>query len=79
VVAPQPRAAIAGGRGGQAASRVLGTRVTCPHLIPALPCAAAGPFPRPPRLVSVIPLSFPGLAGFIIPPEQSGRPVAEGR
>ena len=30
-------------------------------------------------LVSVIPLSLPGLAGFIIPPEQSGRPVAEGR
>lgn len=59
--------------------------VTGAHLILALPFAILGPLDRlalslrPQSLVSGIPLSFPGLAGFIIPPEQSGRPVAEGR
>ena len=43
------------------------------------PAPPPGSLPRPRSLVSVIPLSLPGLAGFIIPPEQSGRPVAEGR
>lgn len=64
---------------------VCGAPVTSPHLIRALPFSFHGPrrrlalSPRPQSLVSGIPLSFPGLAGFIIPPEQSGRPVAEGR
>lgn len=50
-----------------------------PSLLLCRPALPPRSLPRPPSLVSVIPLSFPGLAGFIIPPEQSGRPVAEGR
>lgn len=75
------------GREGQP-KRVPGARRQAGHFSPPdsgpslLLCRPAPPphsLPRPPSLVSVIPLSFPGLAGFIIPPEQSGRPVAEGR
>lgn len=82
-MAPAPRPAISGHWGPRRRGRRRPRDFSPPDSgpPPLQPRAAQPPrsLPRPRSLVSVIPLSLPGLAGFIIPPEQSGRPVAEGR